>query len=493
MFAQIPGLLQRAAQHLQRGELPEAVLLLQQVLDAHPRQFDALHMLGVIRAMRGERAEALELFRKALSVNKSNNFLHFNLAKVLSESGQEQEALPHHRKATQLAPDHAEAWLNFGKSLLSLGRYEDALTAFNKATTTQPNYAEAYNNKGLVLADLGRIELAISAFDHAIQLRPDMVDAHWNRALQCLKLGDYAAGWPEFELRWQMDARTTPQLATDKPRWTGQAAAQPLLLWGEQGIGDQILYSSILPDLANLPQKKYVALDKRLIPLYQRSMPQFEFLDLTRAAEAPDYAEHLPLGSLPPLFRPSQASFETARHPYLVADAQRVAVLRQKASRPDRLVCGVSWSSNRKGIGSHKSISLAQMLPPLASDRLHFVNLQYGDTSAERDALRAAHGIEVQNIAEVDNFNDIDGLAALIDACDVVLTTSNSTAHLAGALGKTTLLLLPFGKGRLWYWTEIQGKNPWYPSVKAYPQVEAGQWRHPLSQLARDLSDMPCH
>ena len=216
-------------------------------------------------------------------------------------------------------------------------------------------------------------------------------------------------------------------------------------------------------------------------------MPGFDFVDLATVSDALDFAEQLPLGSLPRLFRPDLASFSRARHPYLQADALRSANLRSKIERGDRLVCGVSWSSSRKSIGRHKSLSLEQMLVPLASPRMHFVDLQYGDTTAERQAMRQSHGIDVQHLDEVDNFHDIDGLAALIQACDVVITTSNSTAHLAGALGKSTLLLLPSGKGQLWYWAEINGTIPWYPSIRAFRQHDVGNWQKPLQEIKAAL------
>jgi hypothetical protein len=159
--------------------------------------------------------------------------------------------------------------------------------------------------------------------------------------------------------------------------------------------------------------------------------------------------------------------------------------LREKIARPGKLVCGVSWSSNRKSIGGQKSLGLAQLLTPMASDQPHFVDLQYGDTAPERQALAHEKGIKVQHLDEVDNFQDLDGLAALIQACDWVVTTSNTTAHLAGALGKQTLLLLPLGKGRLWYWVEHGGSNSWYPSIRSFSQVQPGDWSTPL----RDLKD----
>jgi ADP-heptose:LPS heptosyltransferase len=186
--------------------------------------------------------------------------------------------------------------------------------------------------------------------------------------------------------------------------------------------------------------------------------------------------------------RPTKESFEKVKSPYLVADAARVQELRQLVRRPGKRICGVSWSSKREEIGQGKSISLAQMLEPLASDALHFVNLQYGDTAEERAALLRERGIEVQSVDQVDNFNDIDGLAALIEACDVVVTTSNTTVHLAGALGKDTLLLLPRGRSRLWYWGHDQIRSIWYPPVRIYAQEKIGDWQSPLTEIKHYLT-----
>lgn len=481
------ALLPQALQHFQRGELDQASVLLQRILDRQPRDFDALHIMGVIHAMRGQPQMAVDCLNKALSVKKNNSFVHFNLARALIEMGKHEEALPHHRKATELAPEHAVAWLNYGKSLFELERISESITAFDRALQIQAGYAEALNNKGLALAELGRIPESIACFRQAIAQQPDLTDAHWNLALQQLKLGNYGAAWIDFEFRWGTEGYSKATWAEQKSGWQGNESSASLLLWGEQGIGDQILYASILPELATLPQKKYVALDKRLIPLFERSMPGFEFVDLATVSDALGFAEQLPLGSLPRLFRPDLASFARAHQPYLQADAGRSAELRLKIARGDRLVCGVSWSSKRQKLGACKSLDLAQMLTPLASSRLHFVDLQYGDTAAERQALQQAHGIEVQHVEEIDNFHDIDGLAALIQACDVVITTSNSTAHLAGALGKTTLLLLPSGKGQFWYWAEIDGHIPWYSSIQAFYQREAGNWQHPLQEIKAAL------
>lgn len=584
MYTPIPTIIGQAVQYFQQGDLEQSQALLAKVLKTEPRNFDALHIGGVIRAMQGRRSEAIELFRKALSINKKHSFLQFNIAKALSESGNDEEALIHHKWATQLAPNHAEAWLNFGHSLLNLGRYDEAtaalekakainpgyaaawcnlglslhkqgknneaLAAIDKAIALQPDLAEAYNNKGIVfdesdqseealrcyqqalqvnpnyteallntgikLADLNRHEDALRHLDQAIALdasaqawnykatsqlalgqadeakasyrqalaiQPDHADAEANLGQLLLQTGDFEAGWEMLEKRWESKDQPLKQIQTRRPRWTGSATDQPVLLWGEQGIGDQVLYGSILSELSIFPQKKIVALDKRLLALFARSMPNFDFIDLAQVNDDLDFGLQLPLGSLPKLFRPTKESFLAAHHPYLRADKDRTEALRAKIARPGKIVCGVSWSSNRKILGKHKSISLEQLLPPLASDDVHFVNLQYGDTTAERQSLQEKFAVTVQNVDEIDTFNDLDGLAALISACDLVISTSNTTVHLAGALGKTVLLLLPCGKRKIWYWSEFDGKNLWYPSIHSFTQIEPGQWTQPIDQL----------
>ncbi|MDP3700018.1 MAG: tetratricopeptide repeat protein [Hylemonella sp.] len=469
------------------GLFEQAVAHHQRALQIDPAHLPAwVNLSGTyIKARRFE--QALEAADRAVQLHPENTDALVHKGVALTELGQEGLALTVLEQVTRLEPGHPLAWVSLGNAQAALLRYTDALASYDRGMARQPQSVQALTNKASALDDINQNAAAEECYLKALAVEPENPDTHWNLSVLLLKQSRFTDAWPHFEYRWDMSNSGKKQFATQHPRWDGQASERPLLLWGEQGIGDQTLYASILPELTDLPQRKTVALDKRLIPLFQRSMPGFEFIDLEQVSDALDFAEHLPLGSLPRLFRPDLDSFGRARCPFLLADAARAATLRNQVSRPGKLVCGVSWWSNRKGIGKHKSISLAQMLTPLASEPLHFVNLQYGDTATERDALQAQHGIAVQNVDEVNNFNDIDGLAALIEACDVVITTSNTTAHLAGALGKQTLLLLPSGKGRLWYWVEHEGHSLWYPSIMICQQTIAGDWLEPMRVLKAHL------
>jgi len=589
IFIRSQDQIQRAVSLFQKGQSDTAIKLLESLLTSNPRNFDALHILGIIRAHHGQFTEAIDIFRKALAIKKNDASLQFNLAKALSECNQDEVALIHHKRASQLARENPDVWINYGRSLYKLNRKQEALEKFQQAVQIEPNHAgawtniglllhhldrtaealaaldraiaiepnlsEAHNNRGLVLESLGRHNEALTSYEKAIELAPNYIEAWQNKginlgkngihkeaeicfhhvikldplrkdawnllgttrlelldksgAIDCfsraisldpnygiaqanlatllLEKGDFKTGWEHFEHRWESEV-APPALRTTRPRWSGNPDHQgALLLWGEQGIGDQILFSTILPELSSIPRKKYVALDKRLLPLYQRSLPGFEFIDLSTVSDDLEFSEQLPLGSLPRLYRRDLASFCNSKFPLLTPDKSRSTALRAKLSHNNSLLCGISWSSTRKFIGAHKSLELKQMASSLAAPEITFVNLQYGDTNLERQQLLQTHGIEIKNIDGIDLFNDLDGLAALIDACDIVISTSNSTAHLACAIGKETFLLLPLGKSRIWYWSEFDGKNPWYPTAHIYSQDEPGQWDAPLNRIRETL------
>lgn len=473
-----------------RGNQREALQAFLKAQAGSRRSTDAQNSIGLKLLELGAYSEAEQCLKLSISLSPEYAIAHSNLGKLRLQQGRLDEAEACFRTAIRLQPAVAVFYSNLAGTLHEMFRGKEAEELGRQAIELDPRLPQAWCTLGSALASLARDVEAVACFDQALKLDPAYWDAHWNQCLAYLRLRRYEEGWEKFDTRWQIDEFDLKPLATRKLLWRGQPSNQPLLIWGEQGIGDQILYAGILPELQALPQKKYVALDKRLIPLFQRSMPGFEFVDLRQVNDAMDFAEQLPMGALPRYFRPTKESFAAARHPYLMADPERTANLRQKLFRVGKRVVGVSWSSSRKNIGHHKSIALEQMLAPLATNQLHFVNLQYGDTVAERLALQDKHGISVQNIDEVDNFNDIDGLAALIQACDIVITTSNSTAHLAGALGKETLLLLPLGKGKFWYWVEHEGHTPWYPSIRMFAQAQAGQWQEPLEKIRAHIENM---
>ena len=202
-----------------------------------------------------------------------------------------------------------------------------------------------------------------------------------------------------------------------------------------------------------------------------------------------DFDCQAPLGSLGAWLRPAFESF--ARHTgYLKPEPSRVALYRQRLGGDARErpgIVGISWKSANKELGIHKSSALRDWLGVLQVAGVRFVDLQYGDTAAERAAVEDEAGTRIEHLPELDLYQDLDGLAALCAACDLVITASNVTAHVAGALGRPVWLLVPLANGKLWYWFSDRTDSPWYPAMRIYTQSTRGEWRGVFETVAREL------
>ena len=432
----LPKDTQEAKEKYQRGELADAERLCRMILNVNSDCFDALHLLGLIAAQTQRMPEAVALLSRAVSID----------------------------------PSRAEAHGNLGNVLHEMKRYEQALESFNRALKINPDLELAHCNRGIVLSDLNRHEAALESYEHALKLKPDYVEAHLNLSLHLLRHGNFARGWEEYEWRWQMAKNRDSRITLCAPVWEGQKLHGSLLVWNEHGLGDEIFYAGMLNDLAPYAEYITVCVDHRLVPLFQRSFGNMHVISWQMLAPDAQFDAHIALGSLGRYLRSSVSAFPDMAKPYLRACESRARNLRAKIAQKKRLMCGLSWISKGPAAGKDKSLRLQDIEPILTVPGMDFVDLQYGDTDQEQAALYAAKGLTLRRVTEIDNFNDLDGLAALIEACDIIVTVSNTTAHLAAALGKPVLLMLPFSQGLLWYWQMEGVDNRWYPTVKCFRQ-----------------------
>jgi ADP-heptose:LPS heptosyltransferase len=198
------------------------------------------------------------------------------------------------------------------------------------------------------------------------------------------------------------------------------------------------------------------------------------------------YDAQAPIGDLGHLLGLDKDAILRSRKPFLSADRERAAQLRNQSPFTDKKpVCGIAWRSANKQFGGEKSIALPDLAPVLNAAELSFVNLQYGSVDAEIAQARDALGVAIHQVPGLDIFNDIDGLLALIDACDFVVTTSNVTAHLAGAMGKRGCVMVPYAKGRIWYWHLQDTFSLWYPTLRVFYQEDPKSWSSTIRAVAQ--------
>jgi tetratricopeptide (TPR) repeat protein len=481
-----------------QDRMTDAAKVYARIIANDPSHAGALDEYGGVLFALGRLPEAEQAIRQSIALAPQNANAYTNLGRLYFPDPEKAAwALELHDKALALQPGLAGAHCNRGTALYLLGRYEEAIASHRKAIALKPSLADAHNNLGNDLFKLGDVDGAIACYREAIVQSPNYADAHLNKALALLTVGRYAEGWSAYDRRWKASPFAGQERKFARPRWNGRDTKGKVLVWGEQGVGDEILYGGMVADVAATGRDLVWEMDARLVPLIARSFPSVKAVARRTPADpattAPDIAAQIAAASLGQTRRPDLASFPTMRMGYLQADGPRAEGYRRKllAGVPDgeRLV-GLSWVSKNPDIGIHKTLPLAALAPVLKTPGVRFVDLQYGDTAVERATVARDLGVSVRHLDDLDLFNDIDGLAALIAACDLVVTVSNTTAHLAGALGKPVWVLASGGNGKLWYWGQNGDTTPWYPSARVFRQPTIGDWDAPVSAVATALADM---
>ena len=408
---------------------------------------------------------------------------HFGIGEAWQKLGILDEAIKAYNKALAIKPDYETAHFNMGNALRSQGKLAEAIEAFNKAIDIKSDFILAFMNIGNVFKAQGKPEEAIEAYKKAIAINPDFAEAYYNISFVLLSAKKFNQGFKFREWRWKTKTMATSFLQSAKPFWNGEKR-QRILVWAEQGIGDEIMFSSIIPELCQSSSTILVQCDERLIPLFRRSFSD-NIVYFPRGCEVSEdkYDYHIPMGSLPLMFRKSLERFGKTAPGFLKYDKEKAQSIRASISEGllQNLV-GISWRTESPNKGSKKrNIKLADLAKALDAENTQLVCLQYGNVSDEIKMVKRDLGINIIQVNDIDKKNDIDGLASLIAACDQVVTIDNSTAHLAGALGIKTKLLLPSNCD--WRWGLKEEHSYWYKSVKLCRQHKVDDWSLVLRQI----------
>ncbi len=378
--------------------------------------------------------------------------------------------------------------LQKGVNLANEDRFDDAVKEFDQVIDLHQPMVQALIQRGRSHWEMKRWDLAEADFNAAYAMDPDNKDVPWTLALMNLQKRDFPSGWKTFDMRWQSKKFDSPRLKTSKPEWEPGKNYRDLLVWSEQGVGDQILYCSLLRTLKRRVDELTVLIDARLIPLFKRSFRDIHFVP--QNARVWDIDSQIPMGNLAKALVPTMDDIARSRADhYLIPDYRRASAIRAGFMlKPGERLVGISWASGAFRIGNHKSVELEALLPLFQIPNTRFVSLQYGDHYEEVYKLEQDHGIQIEHLLDVDNTQDLDGLASLITACDAVVTVSNVTAHLAGAVAARTFLL---DSNKLWYWNSCEGNQSlWYPSVTTYPKDNAiAPWTPQIETIKDELTE----
>ena len=505
-----------------QNKLEEAKKRYEEIIARVPNHSNAQNNLGKIYIDTGELDKATRHLDASLKSNPDNTSAQINASIILSERGEYQEAISQLKNVLVKEPKHLDALVHLGNIYLesdnlekaeycyteALNHSDDFVDAINnlgnvyrvkfdldtaekhylKALSINPNYFQSLNNMGILERARGNNKKSLSYYDKSLSISPENYDCLWNKALILLAMGHLNEGVKLYDVRWEAKNFTSEPLRTTKPYWLGSPSPQ-VLLWAEQGIGDEVMFSSLILDAYKINKKLTVAVDKRLIPLFRRSFPEDILFVPSNHSDIHEFPfeEHMPLGSLMGIVELSDVAFKRRASQFLRADKDRVKKIRDNLQlKPGQRVIGISWKTVNKRSDRLRNCDLVEMLGNLNADNRCFVNLQYGDVDDELRLAEELTGIRVYNSREMSKGQDIDGFAALVCACDHVVSIDNSTVHFAGALGADTHVMLPVGPD--WRWGIGRDTSYWYQSVTLYYQSEIGEFGPVLDRVSDRLS-----
>jgi len=497
------------------GKLADAEQLCQQIISVQPDHFDAAHVLAVVQAAQRKNESALASYDRALTLrpnhadalnNRGNTLLALNRIETALESydraiaarpgypealsnrgsalerlDRHDEALASYDRALALRPDFTEAHYNRGNVLKALKRYNEALASYDRALAMRPDHADAHNNRGQVLKELMRYEEALQAYDAALAVQPKHVMAHCNASALRLLTGDFERGWVDYEWRWLKESVVPTYRNFPQPIWRGGEAisGKTVLIHSEQGLGDTIQFCRYVPLVAAAGARVIFEVQTPLQGLMS-GLPGASQV-IARGDALPTFDIHCPLLTLPLAFGTTLETIPS-RHAYLRAPVEHAAKWRARLNGKPHPRVGLAWSGNpRHERDQERSIRLRALLPLLGVSAT-FVSLQKEVFPEDARVLKERNDI----LHFGDEFDDFSDTAGLMSELDLIIAVDTSVAHLAGALGRPTWILVT--RVPDWRWLFDRDDSPWYPTVRLFRQDDTRQWDGVISHIREALA-----
>jgi Flp pilus assembly protein TadD len=472
------------------GNRPAAVDAAERALRLAPDSATAHATLAVVyHGWREELAE--QAARRAVELDATLALAQSTLAVTLWSSERLGEAEQHAREALRLEPDEPNHRINLANILNEAGRVEDASVLYRQVAAQNPADPEICLNVGTLALDCDADLAAAHKWHGKAQAYGENPRATLSEGIADLLEARFASGWQKFEARKLLEARSRHEQFSTLPSWNGQPMRSGrLLVYGEQGVGDEILLASMVPDVMRRVPRVTLLCDPRLHRLFARSFPALEVVASPREV-VPEVAKNadavVAAGSLGMLFRPERSKFPN-HGGYLVPDEARLHEWRSRLGTlsPGGLKVGVSWLGGVLKTGrNRRSLSLTALRGVLEMPGVTCVSLQHGDVSDEMTRLASTSGTQVHVFPDVTA--DIDNLAALIGALDLVISVCNTNVHVAGALGKEVWVMAPFVP--LWMYGLKEARMPWYPSARIFRQGAERRWDGVVQAVTHALGE----
>jgi tetratricopeptide (TPR) repeat protein len=536
--ARITAVLRAATAALDARNWKRAADLALEALSLDERRGLAWHVLAIARERVGDLESAFKCYESALALSDDPADIANDLGRLAYRLGQKPLALSLFDIHRAARPDSLDGVNNLACIQRDAHDYAAAIETLRAAIATSPGSPLLWNTLGTVLAEQGDMATAATFFEEALRLDPAYAHALYNRAHAKLHQGDFdgalsdceaalalakapadlakmrlaratillcagriGVGWDDYEARLDPHAVDAIQFEAEGPRWTPDAplAGRSLLMIGEQGLGDEVMFANLIPDVLEAlgPGRLTLAVEPRLVGLFQRSFPAARVgahvdvkIDGHRVrktpfvAEAQDIELWTPMASPLRRFRRAVEDFPQSRR-FLTADPARVAHWRGVLAEQPGLKVGILWKSLKlDGVRLRYFSPFEQWRPVLETPGVSFVNLQYGECQAELDQARERLGVEIWQPPGIDLKDDLDDVGALCLALELVLGPPNATSNIGAACGADVWMISTPGA-----WSLLgTGRHPWYPGVRIFAADRFNDWGPVMREVSQALA-----
>jgi len=463
-----------------------------QALESRPNDYRMRNNYANTLQKLGRTDEAIEQYNLALDEATGDPDTLYNLGVLYEQLGQLDKAHDSYEKSLKTNPNHLDANFNLGNVQQNMGQIEVAKESYTKVIELKPDHAKAHVNLGHTLLKLDDKKGAENYWRQALEINEELADAHVNLALLSFEQGNISEGWRGFEWRDKAESYASPQRHFPQPKWDGSSLnGKEIILWGEMGLGDEISYASMIPDVLSQGAKVTIECTQRLVPLFSRS---FEGADVHaapyKAAEnglqSYDFQSSFP--SLGQYLRTSTKDFPSIndRYIYLKADSSQIAHWKKQLERiSDKPKIGLSWSSNLvKDELKHFYASIHDMKPLLSLIGVEFICLVPSDVDDEITEAFKEYGVTIHVMKGLDLKQDIDGVAALISSLDIVVSCLSTVTELAGALGVRTLGFIGENSHPQWMGT---GDVLWFPNTHYHAKHKSEPWQPLFAGISSEI------
>ena len=331
----------------EQGKLEKSIQTYHKAIEINPDHAEAHYNLGNAYQEQGKSEKSIQAYHKAIKIQPDYAEVYNNLGIVFKEQGKLEKSIQAYHKAIEIKPNYAEAYNNLGNAYQEQGKSEKSIQAYHKAIEIKPNYMQVYNNMGNAYQEQGELELAIQAYHKAIKIQPNFAEAHNNLGQILLLLGNFHQGWEEYEWRWQCRNSPAGERNFPQPLWNGSNLhGKSILVWTEQGIGDEIMFANLLDSLKKIGTNIIVECEKRLVPFFQRSFPEIQFAPRENPPNSrllnSDIDYQIPIGSLGQWLRTDEDSFKQNRQSYLTTCAEKSEQIQKRYNTNSIHYCRVS-------------------------------------------------------------------------------------------------------------------------------------------------------